>query len=206
MGGITHSTGIDELVLDACYDEVTLVKQAVAGDADAFGALYLQHLDAIYRYVYFRVGDAEDAEDLTEQAFLKAWKALPGYKPDGARFSSWLYRIAHNAVVDHHRRRRDEVPLPPSEGNGGTLGAEWESRQPTALEQVIRAEEAQELASAMARLPEEYQELIILRFVEGLRHAEVARIIGKSENACRVIQHRALEALNHMLTTTREPE
>ncbi|MDY7080420.1 MAG: sigma-70 family RNA polymerase sigma factor [Chloroflexota bacterium] len=178
----------------ASNDETTLVDRAIAGNADAFGELYLQHMDAIYRYTYFRVGDVEDAEDLTEQVFLKAWEALPGYQQHGNRFISWLYRIAHNVVVDHHRRRKPILSTSLSEDEVG------ESKQPAALDQVIRAEEAAVLASAVAQLPDEQQQIVILRFVEGLRHAEVARIMDKSEGACRVIQHRALAALNKLLT------
>jgi RNA polymerase sigma-70 factor (ECF subfamily) len=175
------------------HDEAVLVERAISGDADAFGEIYTLHLDAIYRYVYFRVGDTNDAEDLTEQVFLKAWEALPGYNQRGNPFTSWLYRIAHNMVVDHHRRQKPMIPMPLLEkGN-------WECKQATALEQVIEVEEAAALAAAVAQLPEEQQQVIILRFVEGLNHTEVARIIEKSEGACRVIQHRALAALNQLL-------
>jgi RNA polymerase sigma-70 factor (ECF subfamily) len=179
---------------DSSRQEVTLVKRAVAGDTDAFGELYLLHIDAIYRYVYFRVGDANDAEDLTEQVFLKAWESLPGYKQRGHPFTSWLYRIAHNVVVDHHRRQKPTVSMLSPEK------VDWESEHLTSLEQVIEAEEAAALGTAIAQLPEEQQQVIILRFIEGLKHAEVARIIRKSEGACRIIQHRALVALNQLLS------
>jgi len=179
---------------DSSRREVTLVERAVAGDADAFGELYLLHLDAIYRYVYFRVGDANDAEDLTGQVFLKAWESLPGYKRRGNPFASWLYRIAHNVVVDHRRRQKPVVAMPSLEA------VDRESRQPTPLERVIEAEEAAALATAIAQLPEEQQQVIVLRFIEGLKHAEVAHIMNKSEGACRMIQHRALTALNQLLS------
>ena len=177
-------------------DEATLVKRAVAGDADAFGELYLLHMDAIYRYIYYRVANTDDAEDLAEQVFLNAWEALPGYEQRKYPFTSWLYRIAHNVVVDYHRRHKPTAPLPPPET------VDWGEEQPTSLEQVIEAEEASALATAIAQLSEEQQQVIILRFIQGLKHAEVARIIGKSESACRVIQHRALTALNKLLSRT----
>jgi len=183
---------------DALADEAILIKEAKIGNAEAFGRLYLMHLDAIYRYVYFRVADARDAEDLTEQVFLKAWQALPGYKQRGKPFTSWLYRIAHNTVVDHHRRRQSAPSLPLSES------VEWHtSKDPSALQQIIRAEEMQTLAWAISQLSEEQQQVIILRFIEDLSHAEVADIMDKSEGACRVIQHRALTALNQLLTGAR---
>jgi RNA polymerase sigma-70 factor (ECF subfamily) len=179
---------------DSFHHETTLVEHAVAGDGDAFGELYLLHLDTIYRYVYYRVGDASDAEDLTEQVFLKAWESLSGYKQRGNPFASWLYRIAHNTTVDHYRRQKPTVPMPSPEE------VDLPGEQPSSLEQIIKAEEASALATAITQLPEAQQQVIILRFIEGLKHAEVARIIGKSEGACRVIQHRALVALNQLLS------
>jgi RNA polymerase sigma-70 factor (ECF subfamily) len=179
---------------DSSHHESVLVKRAMAGAADAFGELYKLYLDAIYRYVYYRTKDAHDAEDLTEQVFLKAWEALPKYKRRGNPFTSWLYRIAHNVVADYYRRKKPTIPMSPLEEN------EWASEQPTSLEQVIKAEEAAALAAAITQLPEEQQQVIVLRFIEGRKHAEVAHIIGKSEGACRVIQHRALVALNQLLT------
>ena len=183
-------------MLDSSPNEAVLVERAVAGAADAFGELYQLYLDAIYRYVYYRTGNTSDAEDLVEQVFLKAWEALPGYKRRGNPFSSWLYRIAHNLVVDHHRRQKPAVPMPPLEE------VNWVSEESTSLEQIIEAEEASALASAIAQLPEEQQQVIVLRFIEGRKHAEVARIIGKSAGACRIIQHRALTALNRLLSDT----
>ncbi len=190
---------MDENISDRFFmpnpcQEDALVGRSIAGDADAFGELYLLHLDAIYRYVYFRMGDAGDAEDITEQVFLKAWEALPGYKQCGNQFTSWLYRIAHNMVVDYHRRHAT-VPFPTAEGD-------WECKQVAALDQVIDAEESAALARAVAQLPEDQQQLIALRFIEGLNHAEVARIMNKSEGACRVLQHRTLTALNRLLAGT----
>ncbi len=179
-------------MVDSSHGEAALVEHAIAGDTDAFGELYLLHLDAIYRYVYFRVGDVHDAEDLTEQVFLKAWEALPGYRHCGNRFSSWLYRIAHNIVIDHCRHR-SQLSLPLADrGDEG-------SSQVAALDRVIEAEEAAALVKAVAQLPDDQQQVIILRFVEGLSHNEVAHIMDKSEGACRVMQHRTLAALNELL-------
>jgi RNA polymerase sigma-70 factor (ECF subfamily) len=178
---------------DAAPGEAALVGRAIAGDADAFGKLYLRHVDAIYRYVFLRVGNASDAEDLTEQVFLKVWEALPGYEQRGKPFINWVYRIAHNVAVDHHRQRRPLAATPLLEEE------HWESGEPSALTQVIQAEQATSLASAISQLSEDQQQVTVLRFVEGLRHAEVADIIGKSEGACRVIQYRALAALKEIL-------
>jgi RNA polymerase sigma-70 factor, ECF subfamily len=171
-------------------EERVLVEKAVTGDANAFGDLYEIHVDAIFRYVYYRTGQIHDAEDLTEQIFLKAWEALSNYKDYGNPFSSWLYRIAHNIVVDYHRQRKS-IPT-----SLNALPIDIEENEPSApLGQVIRKEEFTILADAISRLPLEHQQIIVLRFVEGLSHAEIARIIGKNEGTCRMIQHRALIAL-----------
>jgi RNA polymerase sigma-70 factor, ECF subfamily len=173
--------------------EAELVKDAIAGDADAFGALYMRHLDAVYRYALLRVRNGTEAEDLTEQVFLRAWQAMPSYKQYGKDFIHWLYIIAHNLIVDFHRRR-DSMHVPLSEE-----AESEETNEAPALDAVIQAEDAAALSAAIAQLPDEQQQVIILRFVEGLNHTEVARIIGKSEGACRVIQHRALLALSKLL-------
>jgi len=169
--------------------EQTLVSRAIDGDADAFGDLYTRHLDAIYRHVYFRVADAHLAEDLTEEVFIRAWTALPKYEPQGHRFSSWLYRIAQNLVVDHYRRKASQ---------GSENEAEMEKLpDPRSLpeEQLAKQQDYASLARAVQQLGDDEQHVIILRFVEGLSHREVAEAIGKSEGASRVIQHRALEVL-----------
>jgi RNA polymerase sigma-70 factor (ECF subfamily) len=154
--------------------EQALVSQAIDGDADAFGVLYLDHLDAIYRYIYYRVADEQLAEDLTEEVFVRAWTALPKYEPQGYRFTSWLYRIARNLVVDHYRLPED---------------------------QLADHQDYESLANAIKQLGDDEQQVIVLRFMEGLSHREVAEVIGKSEGASRVIQHRALEALVGLMET-----
>ncbi|MFN2166945.1 MAG: RNA polymerase sigma factor, partial [Anaerolineae bacterium] len=167
---------------DHVREDIALVRAAVEGDANAFGQLYLLHLDAIYRYIRFRVGNAADAEDLTEQVFLKAWEAIASYRMRGMSFSSWLYRIAHNLVMDHHRQNAPEVVVPlqsentPSSDGRGTV------------EQVIESGELAAVAAAISHLSEEQQQVAVLRFIEGLSHAEVSRIIDKSLGACRVIE------------------
>lgn len=172
--------------------EKALIHRAADGDAEAFGDLYVRHLDQIYRYIFYKVGDAKKAEDLTEKVFLNAWEAIEGYQIRGHPFSSWLYRIAHNAVVDFYRAERDEQPL-----DSVAFALTDEALGPE--ETLLAKQEVSRLLEALQELSEEKQELIILRFVEGLAHAEVAEILDKSEVACRVMQHRALAALSEIL-------
>jgi len=176
----------------ATGDEEALVRRSLAGDSEAFGRLYERHLDAIFRYIFFRVSDTELAEELTEEVFVRAWEALPRYRRGKDPFSSWLYRIAHNLVVDHYRRRKPTV-----------LSDEdlEQTANPDGLpeEQVAKLEEMKTLAWAIQLLDELEQRVVILRFVEGLSHAQVGSLVGKSEAACRVIQHRALASLRRVL-------
>lgn len=173
-------------------DELALVKQARRGDADAFGVLYTRHLDAIYRYVLARISDAQLAEDLTEEIFVRAWEALPRYKVGKHPFSSWLYRIAHNLVVDSHRKKQPEA------ADNDFLEA-LPDRRLTPEELLARKQDFGHLARAVQQLDEEAQQVVVLRFVEGLTHKEVARITGKTEAASRVIQHRALATLYDLM-------
>ena len=173
-------------------DQNKLILLAVQGDEDAFGRLYSLYLKAIYRYVFFRVGDEKEAEDLTEEVFVRAWEALPGYRPREFPFSSWLYRIAHNLTVDYHRK------WPPVSSSDPDLLADL-ATSPSTEEAVEERQTFSALAAAVQRLDVEAQDVIILRFVHGLSHQEVAAIIGKSVSATRVIQHRALARLSKIL-------
>lgn len=167
-----------------------LLRRAQAGDADAFGEIYRQHMPAIYRFISYRVADRQDAEDLTGKVFLRAWEALPRFEERQVALSAWLYRIARNVVIDYYRTSRRQAPLDEAaaEAIPGDEGPDAEEM----------AEVAQ-VRAAVGQLPEEQQSVVLLRFVEGLGHAEVAEAMGKSEGACRMLQHRALKALARLL-------
>ncbi len=173
-------------------NEKDLVHRAIQRDAEAYGDLYMLHLDKIYRYIFYKVGNEREAEDLTEQVFLNAWEAIEGYRQRGYPFSSWLYRIAHNVVIDYYRTGKEEEPL-----DAASFTLADESLRPEEL--LTQKAEVSRLREAIAQLSEKNQELILLRFVEGLSHAQVAQILGKSEGSCRVMQHRTLAALGKIL-------
>lgn len=177
-------------------NEQQLVLRAVRRDAAAYGMLYETHLDRVYRYVYFRVGSTVEAEDLTEHVFLKAWEAIERYEDRGIPFIAWLYRLAHNLVVDHYRARRPTMPLEDV--------AEAEEPGANTLDSVENEIDAEEVRVAVRKLSPEHQQLIVLRFVEGMSHAEVAQITGKTEGATRVVQYRALQSLARVMQGERE--
>jgi RNA polymerase sigma-70 factor (ECF subfamily) len=171
--------------------ENELIVRAKYGDTVAFGDLYEQHLNAVYRYVLYRIGDVAEAEDLTEVVFLKAWEALGGYELRAAPFSAWLYRIAHNVLVDRHRTRKPDV----------SLESQWPLRdEADGPEDVLDARESREaVLHALGELAPDYQQVLALRFISGLSHSEAARVLNRSVDAVRVLQHRALNALRRRL-------
>jgi len=173
-----------------------LIARACRGDANAFGDLYEHYLTAIYRYVFYRVGDVAEAEDLTETVFLKAWEALDKYEVREVPFSAWLYRIAHNVIIDRHRTHKPAVSLE------SVLPLPDETSGPE--DQLDALENIETLAHALSQLSADYQQVLTLRFISGLSHAETGRVLNRSEEAVRVLQYRALNALRQVLN--RKPE
>jgi RNA polymerase sigma-70 factor (ECF subfamily) len=173
--------------------DAALIAAAVGGDAPAFAALYDRYVDRVYRHVYYRLGDRGDAEDLTQQVFLNAWRAIGRYRCTGAPFVAWLFTIAHNAVAGFYRRAkatRDlELELEP------VATARWTDPEAEALAAYDRAA----VRRAILRLKPEQQQVVIMRFVEGLPYAEIAAALGKGEGHVRVLQHRALHELRRLL-------
>ena len=172
-------------------DEFSLIERAKRYDQKAISELYKRHAQSIYRYIYYRVGDVNVAEDLTADTFLKALEGLEGFTYRGIPFSAWLYRIAHARIMDHFRQqaRREFLPL------DERLIATGKGPQAT----VEAWLDHEELQSAIAQLTTDQQQVIILKFVEGLSNAEVARILGKSEGAVKSLQHRALSSLQRIM-------
>jgi RNA polymerase sigma-70 factor (ECF subfamily) len=176
--------------------EGALIQLSIEGDAEAFEVLYRRHMDPIYRYFYFRVGDQNLAEDLTEDVFLRAWEALPYFNVGRRPLLHWMYTIAHNLLVDHFRKRQ---PQPLSDD----MMARFQAPAETPEGVVSREQELDAILGAIRRLDEVERQVILLRFVEGLRHREIGKIIDKSTAASRVIQHRALKTLRAFLQELR---
>lgn len=173
-------------------DEQNLVARAKRGESSAFGSLYDFYMPRIYRFVLVKVGQREEAEDITHQTFLKAWENIHTYNFRGHPFGSWLYRIARNTVIDYHRKSRPEVNidfLPPellrseeSPKAAAELKMEWEA-----------------LLASMKKLKDIEQDVLIMRFIEDMPYREIGKIVGKSEGAVKVIQHRALKNLKKLV-------
>ena len=172
-------------------DETALVLRAIQRDQEAFGELYDRHVVRVYRHIYYMVGNAAEAEDLTAQTFLRAWEAIERYQVRGAPFVSWLLRIAHNLGVSYLRSKRESSQL-----HDGIIDDKMRRDPDSAFQQTAEEELVRE---AILRLRDEQRQVIILRFIEDLDYREVAEIIGKSVAAIRVIQHRALNALRKQM-------
>jgi RNA polymerase sigma-70 factor (ECF subfamily) len=175
-------------------DESLLVEQA-KNDSEAFGLLYKKYIQKIYNYVYYRTGNHHDAEDLTAKTFQRAMRHISRYEQRGVPFSAWLYRIAHNVVANWHRDRSrrkvialDELVL-------------HHQRQQSPEGLVEDDEERKELLQVIRRLAADRQELLILKFVEGMSNEEIGRIMGRSEGAIKSLYHRTLLTLRKEMAT-----
>lgn len=173
------------------YDETLTIQRAREGDRDSIAILYRAHVQAIFRYVSYRVPDEAIAADLTAEVFLRMVEALPRYNMNGAPFEAWLYRIAAARVADHYRA----ITRYPQAGL-----SEHEPDRAASPEQMLQAAQEQaDLRAALNQLSEEHQNILILRFVERKSHGEVAEMLGKSVTAIKSAQHRALTRLAELL-------
>ncbi len=172
--------------------EDSLVERAIQRDRAAFTALYDKCVDRVYRHVYYRVPSQGDAEDITQEVFIRAWKAISKYRKTGAPFEAWLFAIAHNLVVDYYKIRKESIPLDEARVSGANDGADPEKM----AEAIINRSYVRD---AISKLKGEKQKVILMRFIDGFSYSEIARTLNKSEGAVRVIQHRALNDLRHML-------
>jgi RNA polymerase sigma-70 factor (ECF subfamily) len=171
-----------------------LLNQVAKGDRKSFGAFYERYVGELYRYIYLRIGNREEAEDITETAFLKAWEALTGENQSQRirNVRAWIYRIAHNTLVDHYRARKNSISI--DEAPDKRLQSTWLESE---VDDAIISEK---LAVGIKKLPSIYQQVIILRFVNQLSHAEVAKILQIREGHVRVLQYRALKRLRSLVS------
>lgn len=169
-------------------DDRQLVRAAQA-DPEAFAALYQRYFERVYRYVRARTASDDEAADLTQDIFLKAFDALPRYREHGAPFAAWLFRIARNRVVDLYRQRRTTL-----DWNGLPESLQRSDRgDPESL--ALHNDRLARLGEAIARLDPDKQELLALRFAAGLTAREIAAVVNKSEAAVKKQFSRTLRSL-----------
>lgn len=176
--------------ITAAATERELVVEATRHNQAAFARLYDQYVDKIYRYIYFKVGNQADAQDMTAQVFMKAWQAIGNYEWTDRPFAAWLYRIAHNLIVDGFRTRHETSSIDDM--------LEMEESGPS-LEGIVEGHlTAETLRHALRHLTPDQQRVIVLRILEGYSTSEVAQMMGKAEGAVRTLQHRALLGLKNV--------
>ena len=167
--------------------EENLVRQAVDGNESAFIQLYDIHFDKIYRYKYLRIKNQPEAEDLTQEVFIKALQAINSYKWRDVPFASWLFRIAHNQVVDYIRKQSKRKMTTLDEAVAFSV------EDPVAM--IEQKSEVEDLAAALEKLPRAQKEVISLRFIAGMPIAEVAKTLGKSEGTVKALQFNGTASL-----------
>ena len=166
-----------------------LALNAQNGDDEAFGQIFDEISDRIYRFLAFRVVNQEDAKDLTSQTFLEAWQNLSRFDPNKS-FLTWIFTIARYKLIDHYRKYKSTVSLDAVTNLADSTDIQTETENKAASEQVL---------SALNRLPELYQTVLKLKLVEELKYSEIAEITGRSENNLRVIVKRGLDKLRSNL-------
>lgn len=179
--------------LNSRFDEIEgLVALVQEGDSDAFAKLYDILINPIYRYVYFKV-NSNDAEDLVETVFLKVWENIRQYSPKKKSFTAWVFKIAHNLVVDYYRGLSDKAvgELP--------FDVPDQTREHNPIRTTQRSLDKEILKIALSKISSKYRDIIVYKFINELSNQEIAEILGKSEGSLRILQFRALKALKAVL-------
>jgi RNA polymerase sigma-70 factor, ECF subfamily len=173
-------------------DEEGLVQRAQQQDNQAFAQLYEAYFDKIFRYIVLRVGNEAEAEDLTQQVFMKVLRSISSFKSKGPPFSSWVYRIAHNQVVDFLRQRNKKATVDIEGLSLPSTGEDTQHRMEKELD-------IEQLKEATKQLTASQQEVLSLRFAGELSIAQCAETMGKSEGAIKALQHAAVQSLRKAL-------
>ena len=177
------------MTLPRAYED-QLVERAKT-DADAFGELYDHYFGQIYRFAYSRLRDQDAAEEVTQEVFMKALRAMPRYRPAGHPFSSWLYQIGSNAIADHFRQQRPQSSL--------DAAAEVADPARSVADRVVESSEARRVWAAIDSLPEQQRTAMTLKLGEDLKLAQIGEIMGKSEGAVKLLVHRGMIGVRQRL-------
>jgi len=175
------------------HSEDYLVQQAIKRDETAFTTLYRGCVERVYRHIYYKVSDPADAQDITQEAFIKAWNSIETYKNTGTPFIAWVITIANNLIIDHYRKDKRTIPT-----------VELHEVDPIdelsdpAKETEVKLENAF-IKKTVLKLKGDKQKVILMHFIDGMTYEEIAKALNKSEGSIRVIQYRALGDLRKLL-------
>ena len=175
---------------------LALVQRAQSGDAEAFGELYDRYVDLVYRYIYYRVGTPQLAEDLTSETFLRALRRISSFTWQGRDVGAWFVTIARNLIADHYKSGRYRLEMTTDDVTESGSAKLVEDGPENA---VLEAMQNKVLLEAVKQLNAEQQECIVLRFLQGLSVAETADAMGKNEGAIKALQYRAIRSLGRLL-------
>lgn len=194
MGELPNSRPGEPVIPAERQEDAALARRAGSGEAEAFGVLYDRYVDAVYRYVFYRVRNEAEAEDVTSEVFMRALRAIPKYEPRQA-FLAWLYRIARNAVIDRSRRRatRRQVTFEDA------LAHPNADQVVNPDEGLLSGSDAAAVRRAMQQLTPLQQEILVLRYVEGYDTKTISKLVGKRDGTIRGIEFRALAALRQLI-------
>jgi RNA polymerase sigma-70 factor (ECF subfamily) len=170
--------------------ESDLIRRAREGDEEALGSIYREYFDGVYKYAYWNTGSREEAEDISEETFYRVLKHIGGYDEAKASLRSWVMRIAHNLVVDHHRHRarHPQAELDETLAESVDIGGELEAEESRGA-----------LHKAMQELTLEQRQVLQMKYFLQMSNAEAARALGKREGAINALQHRALRRMGGLL-------
>ena len=177
-----------------------LIRDYLAGDESAFAELTRRHLGGVYSFVARFVGNAEEADDITQETFLKAWKNLKKYNQSSSKFKTWLFRIARNSAIDFLRKKK-HVPFSQFDTEGGVnvlteTVADAEDLPDTLL---MKLEDAKELHAVLEQLPPKAREILLLYYTNEFTFEEIGTLLGEPANTVRSRHRRALQALRKIL-------
>ena len=182
-------------------EEKSILKRLQKGEKEAFAEVYDAYSVRIFRFVYLKTGSKETAEDLTSEVFFKFWKYIELKNEVGNgkfvlnnSFSSFIYKIARNLIIDHYRKKKDYLVDIDEEVENTIV-----DQNQDILADITKKEEIEDLKESLSYLKDDYQEILIFRYVEDLLMSEIAEITGKKEGALRVQIHRAIKALEKVV-------
>lgn len=186
-------------MIDSLKDKLLILKLR-QGDTEAFGEIYDRYATKIYRFIFFKISSVEEAEDLTSEVFLKLWQYLNQQETELHNLKAFIYQIARNQVIDHYRTkaRKETISLDSENISEKDFLDFSGQKQLKIFERIDSEQQFDEIKSALTRLKEEYQEVLLLKYVEDFSTTEIAKIINKSNGATRVLIHRALIALKEV--------